>query len=53
MRLAAARVLLTSTELPITRVALDVGFGYASHFIETFRRAQGMTPQAWRDSRRG
>lgn len=52
VRLAAARQLLEATDLPVTRIALDVGFGQASHFIETFRRATGATPQAWRVGRR-
>lgn len=52
VRLAAARTLLESTDLPVTRIAVDVGFGYASHFIETFRKASGTTPQAWREARR-
>lgn len=52
VRLAAARALLETTDLPVTRIALDVGFGYASHFIDTFRKAQGTTPQAWRAARR-
>jgi len=43
----AARLLLT-TDLPVTDVALEAGFGDLSNFIRTFRRAAGRSPRAFR-----
>lgn len=52
VRLTVAKDLLETTDLSVTHVALDVGFPYPSHFIDTFRRAVGQTPQAYRLARR-
>ena len=49
-RLRHAARLLAESELPVTDVALDVGFQDLSNFIRTFRRAAGVAP---RDFRRG
>lgn len=49
-RLRHAARLLAETDLPVTDVALDVGFRDLSNFIRTFRRAAGVAP---RDFRRG
>jgi len=43
----AARLLLT-TDLPVTDVALEAGFGDLSNFIRTFHRAAGRSPRAFR-----
>lgn len=53
LRLRAAVDLLLGTGMPITRVALDVGFNDISHFNNTFRQAFGMSPRAWRRADRG
>jgi len=52
VRLRVARELLESTDLAIATIALDVGFNYPAHFISTFRAAEGLTPTAYRTSRR-
>jgi len=52
-RIYQARKLLESSDLPITRVALAVGFSEGAHFTRTFQREVGMTPRAYRRSRRG
>jgi len=46
-RLEKAKILLT-TELPITRIAFDLGFCASQHFSGHFKRAFGITPTAWR-----
>ncbi len=40
--------LLATTELPVTEVALAVGYGDLSNFLRTFRAAVGRSPGAWR-----
>ncbi|MDA3927003.1 MAG: AraC family transcriptional regulator [Kiritimatiellae bacterium] len=47
-RLEKAKHLLTTTELPITRIAFDLGFCASQHFSGHFKRAFGITPTAWR-----
>ena len=55
--LAASRVrkadeLLISTELPLSFVAQASGFGSEKYFMRCFKRAHGVTPTAYRESRR-
>lgn len=50
-RLRRALDLLLDTELPVTRVAYDSGFGDLSNFNHTFRRVIGGTPRAYRRGR--
>lgn len=47
-RLARAKQLLGTTNLPIAEVALAVGCANQSHFSALFHRATGMTPLAYR-----
>ena len=47
-RIAAAKRLLLTTDLPITDVALDAGFTDSSYFIKKFRTATGTTPHKYR-----
>jgi AraC family transcriptional regulator len=47
----AAHALLTSS-LSLTEVASQAGFSDQSHMTRTFRRTFGVTPQAWRQTRR-
>ncbi|HWO18316.1 MAG TPA: AraC family transcriptional regulator [Kofleriaceae bacterium] len=47
-RLARARTLLRSTELPIEDIAVEVGWSDPTHFIRTFAREEGRTPSAFR-----
>jgi AraC family transcriptional regulator len=49
-RLGRAVALLRDTPLPITEVALEVGYGDLSNFVRTFHREIGCSP---RDYRRG
>ncbi|HVW29297.1 MAG TPA: AraC family transcriptional regulator [Polyangiaceae bacterium] len=52
-RLRRAARLLADGDVPITEIALDVGFGDLSNFIRTFRRAAGVSPRQFRKAARG
>lgn len=47
-RMAAARDLLTSTELSAEQVAQRVGYDDPRYFTRRFRRAHGLPPGSWR-----
>ena len=47
-RLARGRTLLRETDLPVSRIAYEVGFCSTSYFIEVFRDSFGMTPLQYR-----
>lgn len=47
-RLRSAASALARTRKPVTRVALEAGFGDLSHFIASFTRAFGASPRAYR-----
>ena len=47
-RIERAREMLMSTELPITQIALAVGFSDHTQFARQFRRIVGATPSAYR-----
>lgn len=49
-RLERSRLLLQSTSLPVTEVARASGFASASHFVTSFRRVYGVTPQVFRET---
>lgn len=49
-RMAQARRLLTESDLPINEVARRVGLSDPAYFARVFRRSNGMTPRAWRQS---
>jgi signal transduction histidine kinase/AraC-like DNA-binding protein len=51
-RIQQARRLLETTDLPVTRVALEVGFYDSSYFGRVFRREVGVTPVAYRRGER-
>lgn len=48
VRLQEAKRLLRSTDLPISRIAMDVGFGSIGHFIELFKAREQMPPSVYR-----
>lgn len=50
-RLTKSIELLLNTDLPITEIALSVGFGSASYYTETFRKWMGKTPSEFRKSK--
>lgn len=47
-RMAEAQRLLKDTELPISEVALQVGYDNFSHFIRMFRKETGYTPRKYK-----
>ncbi|AIQ47067.1 hypothetical protein R70723_15135 [Paenibacillus sp. FSL R7-0273] len=49
-RLAKAKLLLVSTELPVEQIALQSGFQQSSYFIKVFRGAEGLPPSQYRRS---
>lgn len=52
-RVAAARRLLESSDLPIVDIALGVGFSSQSHFGVAFRQVTGESPARYRRLQRG
>jgi AraC-like DNA-binding protein len=50
LRLAQACAMLGESSLPITRIALDVGFNSFSHFTSLFKKNIGMSPSEYRKS---
>jgi AraC family transcriptional regulator len=47
-RLEQARHLLKATDLPLSQVALEVGFQNQSHFTQAFKSRLGVTPRHYR-----
>jgi AraC-like DNA-binding protein len=47
-RVAKARELLTTTDLPLTEIALNIGFSDQSHFSRRFQEFVGVPPGAYR-----
>jgi len=50
-RIARAKQMLESTDLPIAEIAYTVGLASQSHLTTLFRRFVGTTPRAYRDAR--
>ena len=48
-RLSAAKELLRTTSLTINEISYEVGIPSVNHFINLFKRQEGLTPQAFRD----
>lgn len=51
-RLSKSMELLEHTDLSVSQIAYESGFGSSSYFIEKFRKNVGMTPAAFRKARR-
>lgn len=49
-RIERAKELLRRTELPVTQIALDLGFSSPGHFSTRFRQIVGFSPMDWRRS---
>jgi AraC-like DNA-binding protein len=47
-RVASAQRLLATSDAQVLQIALDAGFGSASHFYKVFRGVCGQTPRAYR-----
>lgn len=48
LRLEEATVLLTQTDLTVTRIAQRVGFNHATYFCTAFKKRMGLTPDKYR-----
>ncbi len=51
-RMAAARKLLSDTDLPVAEIARRVGVADPGYFTRLFGRAHGVSPRAWRGRQR-
>ncbi len=49
IRINKARELLETTDIPITNIALDLGFEDSGYFIKVFKKFQGVTPSKFRN----
>jgi AraC-like DNA-binding protein len=49
VRMERARFLLRDTAMPITQIALDVGYEHSANFSTAFKRTYGTTPRAFRE----
>lgn len=47
-----AAELLTSTDLPVSEVAISCGFSNKTHFYKNFKNIYGITPSIYRESLR-
>jgi AraC family transcriptional regulator len=47
-RMEKAKVLLSTTRLPVADVAWRLGYANAAKFARQFRRHTGINPSAWR-----
>jgi AraC-like DNA-binding protein len=52
-RLRRAEALLRETDVPVTDLALELGFSSSQHFATAFKQMTGMTPSEWRAEPRG
>lgn len=51
LRVERARMLLTTTGLPVSEVGQRAGFGEAAYFTRVFRAATGLTPRDYRSQK--
>ena len=47
-KIALAKDLLTTSNLPVNMIATEVGYSNFSHFTQIFKRAEHMTPSEYR-----
>ncbi|GDY14022.1 hypothetical protein LBMAG53_29000 [Planctomycetota bacterium] len=47
-RIARAQTLLSESDLPVTDIALELGFASSQHFAHAFRRIAGCSARTWR-----
>ena len=47
-KIAAAKDMLLHTALPVSMIALELGYSNFSHFTQMFRKAEGLTPSEYR-----
>ena len=49
LRLAYAKELMETTDLPVAEAAVRAGFADVNHFIRSFRETYGVPPGKWRN----
>jgi AraC-like DNA-binding protein len=47
-RVEQAKLMLINTDVPVSRIAEDVGFTHFSYFTQCFAKSEGITPSAYR-----
>lgn len=52
-RFSASRTLMRETNLPISEIAVALGYNEVSSFTRAFRRWSGMAPSQWRKAKTG
>ena len=53
LRMTEAATLLKGTNLSVTQIAVEVGIADSAHFARQFKKANGLTPTAYRKAVRG
>ena len=53
MRLRCAERLLSESDMPVTEICFECGYGNLSHFLRTFKAATGLTPLEYRKKHGG
>lgn len=53
LKLSLARRLLTTTDLPIIDIAMQLGFNTSQYFATTFRKHNGVSPREYRERHAG
>ncbi|MDQ1914129.1 response regulator [Paenibacillus sp. GD4] len=51
-RMRAAEEMLTKTDMPVTKIALNVGYANTSHFAKSFKKQYGNNPNEYRQLKR-
>ena len=51
-RMRVAEELLAKTDMPVTRIAMNVGYSNTSHFAKTFKKQYGANPNEYRQAKR-
>ncbi|HEY5586967.1 MAG TPA: PocR ligand-binding domain-containing protein [Ruminiclostridium sp.] len=51
IRINKAKEILEKGDVPITNIALDLGFEDSGYFIKVFKKMEGMTPSAYRSTK--
>ena len=49
MRIERAKVLLTTTNMKLAAIAMDIGYNEPNYFSHVFRKSEGLTPKEYRN----
>lgn len=52
LRIEAAKEMIMTTDLPVGRIAMDVGFESMAYFSTIFKKVCGCSPVQWKNSRK-